>query len=91
MGADVSALVRVYQRSRDTARPVTVAFRVLDAAGEAASSQHQIGAGQFANGRAADAGYRLPLTILKAGVYVLRVEVSDSRTSIHRALRFTVR
>ncbi len=91
MGADVSALVRVYHRSRDTSQPVTVTFRVLGGAGEAASSQRLLGAEQFANGNAADARYRLPLTTLKSGVFVLRVEASDNRTSIHRELRFTVK
>jgi len=88
---DVSALVRVYQRRRQSPIPVTVVFRVLDGTREVASSENLLGSDQFASDREPDARYRVPLTTLKPGAYVLRVEASASGTTLHRELPFTVR
>jgi VWFA-related protein len=88
---DVSALVRVYQRRRQTPIPVLIVFRVLDGTREVTSSENLLGPDQFASDREPDARYRVPLTTLKPGAYVLRVEASASGTTLHRELPFTVR
>ena len=87
---DVSALIRVYQLRRQTPTAVTMMFYVLDGSRRVMSAEIALGADRFRAG-AADARYPLPLSALKAGAYVLRVEASAPGTSLHRNLPFTVR
>ena len=87
---DVSALIRVYQLRRQTPTPVTMMFYVLDGSRRVMSAEIALSADRFRAG-AADARYPLPLSALKAGAYVLRVEASAPGTSLHRDLPFTVR
>ena len=87
---DVSALIRVYQLRRQTPTAVTMMFYVLDGSRRVMSAEIALSADRFRAG-AADARYPLPLSALKAGAYVLRVEASAPGTSLHRELPFTVR
>lgn len=87
---DVSALIRVYQLRRQTPTAVTIMFHVLDGSRRVMSAEIALSANGFRAG-AADARYPLPLTALKAGAYVLRVEASAPGTSLHRDLPFSVR
>jgi VWFA-related protein len=86
---EVSALVRVYQRTGRTS-PVTVSFRVLDATlqnvvdAKVALQPTEAGAGP------ADARYALPVRTLKPGGYVLRVS-ADGTPASTKDVRFTVR
>jgi VWFA-related protein len=87
---DVSALIRVYQLRRQNPVPVTITFRVLDGTRRVMSAENVLSADRFRAG-AADARYPLPLTALKAGTYVMRVEASAPGISLHRDLPFAVR
>jgi VWFA-related protein len=87
---DVAALVRVYQLRRQTTTAVTIMFRVLDGSRRVMSTETALSADRFRAGTA-DARYPLPLTALKSGAYVLRVEASAPGTSLHQDLPFTVR
>ena len=89
---EVTALVRVYQRAREQPAPVTVSFRVLDAAlKDVVAGETVLQSPQFAANGTADARYTLPLRGLSPGSYVLRVETPGSTPADRRDVRITVR
>jgi hypothetical protein len=89
---EVSALVRIYQRQREQPAPITVTFRVLDRGlAEVATAPSPLQSSQFAGAGSADARYSLPLTTLRPGSYVLRVEATHERITAQRDVRFEVR
>jgi hypothetical protein len=88
---DVAAMVRVYQRRREAAAPVTVTFRVLNGTREVMSSENPLAAETFADSNAADARYALPLGRLQPGSYVLRVDATGHGAATRRELPFTVK
>jgi hypothetical protein len=89
----VTAFFRIYQGVKAELAPASLRIRVLDDRGTAkARVDESIGLEWFSKNRAADYSYRLPLTTLAPGRYLLSIEAQvGDRISPKRDVPFSVR
>jgi hypothetical protein len=91
-GDQVTALVRVYQRSSQQPTPVKVFFRVFDEAlKEVSATEKLLETAEFAKAGAADASFPVPLETLRPGAYVMRVGITEGGPVLRRDVRFSVK
>jgi VWFA-related protein len=85
----VTAFMRVYQGGSDKIAPVTMKVTIVDGAGKSVATQSDtIAADRFSSDRASDFQFRLPLTTLVPGEYLLTFEASAGKFTARRDVRF---
>lgn len=89
----VTGFLRVYQGGNSKPEAADVTVRVLDGANKTAFSQsHSLASTLFAGtARAADDQFALPIDRLKAGSYLLSVQVKANNHTTNRDVRFEVK
>ena len=88
----ITALVRVDQRSSRQPTTVKVSFRVFDEAlKEVSITEKLLETAEFAKTGAADASFPVPLETLRPGAYVLRVGITEGDPFLRRDVRFSVK
>ncbi|HEX5070697.1 MAG TPA: VWA domain-containing protein [Vicinamibacterales bacterium] len=91
-GDIVTAFLRVYQGGTDKLRPVPIKTTMQDGAGKSVLSKTEtIAADRFGNARGADVQFRVPLSDLKPGEYLLTFEAMVGKVTARRDVRFSVR
>ena len=90
-GHEGTAFVRVYQGGGKPLATVTLAIRVVDAAGTPVFERaEELGPERFGGARAADYSLDLPLRGLTAGAYLLTFEATAGAAAAKRDVRFDV-
>lgn len=85
----VTAMLRVYQRSRKEVLPVRLTARIVDAEGKVAWNADQaLAREQFGAANEADYRVDLPVATLGRGQYLLELEASDGRATTRSDVRF---
>jgi hypothetical protein len=85
----VTAFMRVYQGGSDKLAAVTMKVGMQDAKGKSVFNQTDpIAPDRFSADRAADYQYRLPLSTLPAGEYLLTFEATLGKNTARRDVRF---
>ncbi len=89
---NVTAFMRVYQGGKGSAAPVEVKTRLVNELDAAVGDGRDIVYGdQFrVGGRAADYRFPIPVKDLEPGPYLLTFDITLDRTTISRAVQFTV-
>ena len=88
----VTAFLRVYQGGNDKLATVPVKVKIQDAAGKTAVESTETFEGtRFSADRSADFQFRLPLSTLTSGDYLVTFEAALGKTVARRDVRFQVR
>ncbi len=88
----VRAFLRIYQGGRTPLSPVRISTRIQDDGGQSVFEEElEIPAAQFVTNRATDYLREMPLETLRAGEYLLTIEVPERTRTERRDVRFTVR
>jgi hypothetical protein len=88
----VTAFVRIYQGGNDRLAGVTLQTRILDAAGKAVFTKADtLDAARFADTRAADHQFRVPLAGLSAGPHLLTIEATLGKLTVTRDVVFQIK
>ena len=88
----VRAFLRIYQGGHAPLSPVRISTRIQDDGGQSVFEEElEIPAAQFVTNRAADYLREMPLETLRAGEYLLTIEVPERTRTERRDVRFTVR
>ena len=85
----VTTLVRIYQGGGDKLASVTMKLSVTEASGRVVVTQNDaLSVDRFSMDRAVDYQFRLPLTALTSGEYLLTVEATMGTNAVRRDVRF---
>lgn len=85
----VTAFMRVYQGGSDKLTSVPIKIQIQDEKGQAVFDRTEtLKAESFRADRATDYQFRLPLSTLAMGEYLLTFEASAGKTSVRRNVRF---
>jgi hypothetical protein len=89
--ADIAtAQLRLYQGGTDRLAPVQMKIQILDAKGKAMLDKAEtLAVDRFDAGRSADYQFRVPLSTLPAGEYLLTIDASIGKITSRRTIRFS--
>jgi hypothetical protein len=88
----VTSFLRVYQGGKAAVEPVPLTIRVLNSEDKAVIDQKEtLDATRFAEARAADQRFMLPVNQLPVGDYLLTFEATLGKTTVRRDVRFAVK
>jgi hypothetical protein len=88
----VTAFVRVYQGGNDKLVPVNLKVTIKDSAGKSVSDKSEtVGPERFTPERASDYQFRVPLSGLEAGDYLLTFEATSGKIVAKRDVRFQIK
>jgi len=88
----VTAFLRAYQGASEKVASVPLKISIQDAVGKSVFNKTEtLGPDRFSAGHAADYQFRLPLSTLKAGEYLLTFETVMGKVAAKRDVRFQVK